>query len=118
MRASSFSDLRTAPDCRPEPGRKRRACKDCTCGLAERLQAKDKARREKADKDLQSLVLKSEDLSELDFTVTGKTGSCGNCSLGDAFRCADCELSRPLSQRPSPPWHQRTWGIMIIEVHG
>lgn len=80
----------TAPECKPEPGKKRRACKDCTCGLAERIEAQDKARRAKADKDLNTLKLKSEDLNELDFTVQGKTGSCGSCSLGDAFRCSDC----------------------------
>ncbi|KAH8785349.1 Fe-S cluster assembly protein dre2 [Diaporthe sp. PMI_573] len=78
------------PECKPEPGKKRRACKDCTCGLAERIEAQDKARRAKADEDLNTLKLKSEDLNELDFTVQGKTGSCGSCSLGDAFRCSDC----------------------------
>lgn len=80
----------TAPECAPQPGKKRRACKDCTCGLAERLEAEDKTRRAKADKELGALKLKSEDLNELDFTVQGKTGSCGSCALGDAFRCSDC----------------------------
>ena len=82
--------IQQPPECAPKPGRKRRACKDCTCGLAERLEAKDKARREKADAQLKTLKLASEDLAELDFTVQGKTGSCNSCSLGDAFRCADC----------------------------
>ncbi|KAM7203772.1 Cytokine-induced anti-apoptosis inhibitor 1, Fe-S biogenesis domain containing protein [Rhypophila sp. PSN 637] len=77
------------PECAPEVGKKRRACKDCTCGLAQRLEAEDKARRAKADN---ALMLKAEDLNEmeLDLTVKGKTGSCGSCALGDAFRCADC----------------------------
>jgi len=80
------------PECAPAPGKKRRACKDCTCGLAARLEAEDKARRAKAEKDRDALKLKSEDLNELemDLTVPGKTGSCGSCALGDAFRCADC----------------------------
>ncbi|ROW09991.1 hypothetical protein VPNG_06529 [Cytospora leucostoma] len=78
------------PECKPQAGKKRRACKDCTCGLAERIEAQDKARRAKADQDLNTLKLKSEDLNELDFTVQGKTGSCGSCALGDAFRCSDC----------------------------
>ncbi|TPX13464.1 uncharacterized protein E0L32_006194 [Thyridium curvatum] len=79
-----------APECQPKPGKKRRACKDCTCGLAERLEAQDKARREKADQELNTLRLKTDDLNELDFTIKGKTGSCNSCSLGDAYRCADC----------------------------
>ncbi|KAK3903840.1 cytokine-induced anti-apoptosis inhibitor 1, Fe-S biogenesis-domain-containing protein [Staphylotrichum tortipilum] len=82
--------IQQPPECAPQPGKKRRACKDCTCGLAARMEAEDKARRSKADSELNTLKLKSEDLNELDFTVQGKTGSCGSCYLGDAFRCSDC----------------------------
>jgi hypothetical protein len=78
------------PECQPKAGRRRRACKDCTCGLASRLEAEDAERRANADKALNTVKLDLDDLNELDFTVQGKTGSCGNCSLGDAFRCAGC----------------------------
>ncbi|KAG0158559.1 hypothetical protein PDIDSM_6074 [Penicillium digitatum] len=78
------------PECQPKTGRRRRACKDCTCGLADKLEAEDKERRAKADKELNVLKLDTGDLTELDFTVEGKTGSCGSCALGDAFRCDGC----------------------------
>ncbi|KAL4912881.1 Fe-S cluster assembly protein dre2 [Aspergillus aurantiobrunneus] len=78
------------PECRPKPGKRRRACKDCTCGLSARIEAEDKDRRENADKNLNVMKLESDDLNELDFTVQGKTGSCGSCALGDAFRCDGC----------------------------
>ncbi|KAL6819235.1 DUF689 domain-containing protein [Trichoderma camerunense] len=78
------------PECQPKAGKRRRACKDCTCGLAERLEAEDAAKRAAADKALQSVKLAVDDLTEVDFTVQGKVGSCGNCALGDAFRCDGC----------------------------
>ncbi|CAI7596239.1 unnamed protein product [Penicillium palitans] len=78
------------PECQPKTGRRRRACKDCTCGLADKLEAEDKERRANADKELNVLKLDTGDLAELDFTVEGKTGSCGSCALGDAFRCDGC----------------------------
>ncbi|KAI0601488.1 Fe-S cluster assembly protein dre2 [Biscogniauxia sp. FL1348] len=77
-------------ECVPKVGKRRRACKDCTCGLAERIAAEDAAKRKEADTKLQALKLGADDLNEVDFTVQGKVGSCGNCSLGDAFRCDGC----------------------------
>lgn len=77
-------------ECVPKVGKRRRACKDCTCGLAQKLEAEDAAKRKQADAKLEALKLDSNDLNEVDFTVKGKVGSCGNCSLGDAFRCDGC----------------------------
>lgn len=68
--------------------KRRRACKDCTCGLAQRLEVEDRAKRASADQNLAKL--QTDDLTEVDFTVKGKVGSCGNCALGDAFRCDGC----------------------------
>lgn len=76
-----------AENCKPN-SKRRRACKDCTCGLAQKLEAEDKAKRAEADSNLAKLT--ADDLAEVDFTVQGKVGSCGNCALGDAFRCDGC----------------------------
>ncbi|RKF82042.1 Fe-S cluster assembly protein dre2 [Golovinomyces cichoracearum] len=82
--------LNIPAECAPRAGKRRRACKDCTCGLAERLAAEESEKISKADAQLRTLKLEADDLSEVDFTVKGKIGSCGNCSLGDAFRCVGC----------------------------
>ncbi|KAF3936403.1 Anamorsin [Dactylella cylindrospora] len=81
------------PECRPKPGKRVRACKDCTCGLKEKIEAEDKAKRDAADAALKAIAavkLDQDDLAEIDFTVEGKASSCGNCYLGDAFRCDGC----------------------------
>lgn len=51
--------------------KKAKACKDCSCGLAEELEANRPKDTPKPD-------------------TSNAKSSCGSCYLGDAFRCASC----------------------------
>ena len=67
-------------DCGEGAGGKRRACANCTCGLA--------------DQEVQDAQAVNKTLSIEEKVV--KASSCGNCAKGDAFRCASCPfLGKP-----------------------
>lgn len=63
----------------------RKACKNCTCGRAEAEAAGVKVQ-----------------LTE-DMLQNPGAGSCGNCSLGDAFRCAGCPYRGLPAFEPGKP---------------
>lgn len=74
--------------CGKSKTRRKKACKDCSCGLKEEEEQEIDQVRKKQD-----AVVKftDDELTEIDFTVEGKkVGGCGSCSLGDAFRCSGC----------------------------
>ena len=54
--------------------KKKRACKNCSCGLAEELAS----------------ASASADGTKIIETSDNVKSSCGNCGLGDAFRCGGC----------------------------
>ncbi|ODN83048.1 Fe-S cluster assembly protein DRE2 [Cryptococcus amylolentus CBS 6039] len=102
---------RARPDCvfpneTGKPVKRRRACKDCTCGLKE-LEDQEAEQSAAAVKEAQKAFFLEgdDDIPEALKTATvgvegvwpvakraeaKKTSSCGSCYLGDAFRCGSC----------------------------
>lgn len=71
------------PSDESKTGGKRRACKNCSCGLAELEAQEASAKKDSAIKEFKSV----------------QSSGCGNCSKGDAFRCASCPfLGKPTFQ--------------------
>ena len=86
--------------------RKRKACKGCTCGLADVERAEEEAEQAELAKRLKVVLLDEDGVVEVDATngvdkererlkkaaesATKATSSCGSCYLGDAFRCSSC----------------------------
>ncbi|KAK5778475.1 electron carrier DRE2 PWA37_000269 [Arxiozyma heterogenica] len=68
--------------------KKKKACKDCTCGMKEEEEQEVNRIRSQQEK---VIKFTEDELTEIDFTIDGKkVGGCGSCSLGDAFRCSGC----------------------------
>ncbi|GBF96862.1 anamorsin [Raphidocelis subcapitata] len=83
LRPAPAAAAAAGDDC--EVGAARKACKNCSCGRAEAEAAGVKVQL--TDEMLQNPGV----------------GSCGNCSLGDAFRCAGCPYRGLPSFQPGKP---------------
>lgn len=65
----------TRSECGPDTGGRRKACKNCSCGLREIQENGD---------------------ADADAAPPPPKSACGSCGLGDAYRCADCPyLGKP-----------------------
>ncbi|KAL0949899.1 hypothetical protein HGRIS_009928 [Hohenbuehelia grisea] len=90
---------RPVPTCEPVNAaapRRKRACKNCSCGLAE-LEAEERKSGKVVVIDgapdggaIEMTQEERERLMKAAEAAPKATSSCGNCFLGDAFRCAGC----------------------------
>lgn len=90
---------RPIPTCEPFSAgapRRKRACKNCSCGLAE-LEAEELKQSKVVMLDgnvdgsaVEMSQSEKERLANAAKAAPKATSSCGSCFLGDAFRCASC----------------------------
>jgi len=78
------------------PRKRKKACKNCTCGLAE-LEVEERANEKivllngtQGGGTMEVVSSEKQRLLAIAQTTSKATSSCGSCYLGDAFRCADC----------------------------
>jgi hypothetical protein len=104
---------RPIPTCEPvnsEAPRRKKACKNCTCGLAE-VEAEETKSGKVVFLDVDGAVevgagdTEKERLIAAAKAAPKATSSCGSCFLGDAFRCASC----PYLGASHPSSEGRSW---------
>ncbi|KAJ3049845.1 hypothetical protein HDU99_008816, partial [Rhizoclosmatium hyalinum] len=61
-------------------GKKKKACKNCSCGLADELE----------EEEVQLAAKVESEITVVKPPKKAPVSSCGNCYLGDAFRCGSC----------------------------
>jgi hypothetical protein len=90
---------RPVPTCEPintNTPRRKRACKGCTCGLVELEEEERKNGKvvvldgSQTGETMVVTQSEKERLMNAAKSAPKATSSCGNCFLGDAFRCASC----------------------------
>lgn len=95
---TSADRARPIPTCEPPNSgapRRKKACKNCTCGLAE-IEAEEAKSGNVVLLDADGAVEVGAGDAEKERLVAAAkaapkaTSSCGSCFLGDAFRCASC----------------------------
>lgn len=97
----SSKPMITMITCGKSKTKKKKACKDCTCGMKEQEEQEINDIRSQQDK---VVKFTEDELTEIDFTIDGKkVGGCGSCSLGDAFRCSGCPYLGLPAFKPGQP---------------
>ncbi|CAI4045307.1 electron carrier DRE2 SKDI_11G2790 [Saccharomyces kudriavzevii IFO 1802] len=97
----SSKPMITMITCGKSKTKKKKACKDCTCGMKEQEEREINDLRSQQDK---VVKFSENELTEIDFTIDGKkVGGCGSCSLGDAFRCSGCPYLGLPAFKPGQP---------------
>ncbi|KAH7343263.1 cytokine-induced anti-apoptosis inhibitor 1, Fe-S biogenesis-domain-containing protein [Rhizoctonia solani] len=90
--ADKAKPVPTCEPVNPDAPRRKRACKGCTCGLAE-IEAAEAVVMLDGMVDGNARAVSGDEKTRLIAAAKAApkaTSSCGSCFLGDAFRCASC----------------------------